>query len=581
MFNKYYQDELSYLREMGQEFARAHPQVAHMLAETGTDPDVERLLEGFAFLTGRIRQRLDSELPELTHALVGLLWPHYLRPIPALSIVQFTGKAALQETQVIPRGASMESAPVDGVPCRFRTTADVRLYPFVLEGAELRAPLAQPASLRLKFAAASQVNLAGLDLGPLRLFLHGEPTPVSTLYLWLCRHVRAVTLRSGSQEARLPDGAITAAGFDDGEALWPYPTDAPGGYRLLQEFFALPERFHFVDVHDLRPLRDMEAADRFELVIEFASPPPDDLRFKPELLRLACVPVVNLMPLRSTPIRIDHEKTEYRLRPDVANAAHYEIFSVDSVVGWEQGTVRERGYRPFFSYEHSPPDEAKIGDYYQVRLRPATGGAGTDTYIAFAADVIAGAMPPPETIACELTCTNRNLPEKLRPGDISVPTSESPAFAEFRNLTRVTPSVSPPLEDRLLWYLISHWSLNYQTLGKIEALRGILSVYNMPALVDRQAQRTHELRLAGLESVQVRPDEILRRGALYRGLDIELEMREDHFAAEGEMFLFASVLNRFFNLFATCNAFTRLRVRGRQKGSVMTWEPILGQQPLL
>ena len=103
MFNKYYQDELTYLRQLGQEFAAANPQVAHMLAETGTDPDVERLLEGFAFLTGRLRQRLDSELPELTHALVGLLWPHYLRPIPALSVVEFRPHASLQDVQTIPR----------------------------------------------------------------------------------------------------------------------------------------------------------------------------------------------------------------------------------------------------------------------------------------------------------------------------------------------------------------------------------------------------------------------------------------------------------------------------------------------
>ncbi|MDU3889721.1 MAG: type VI secretion system baseplate subunit TssF, partial [Serratia liquefaciens] len=42
--------------------------------------DVERLLEGFAFLTGRLRQKLDDELPELSHSLMHLLWPNYMRP---------------------------------------------------------------------------------------------------------------------------------------------------------------------------------------------------------------------------------------------------------------------------------------------------------------------------------------------------------------------------------------------------------------------------------------------------------------------------------------------------------------------
>ena len=57
MFNKYYQDELTYLRELGKEFAAAYPAIAPLLAERGADPDVERLLEGVAFLTGRIRQK--------------------------------------------------------------------------------------------------------------------------------------------------------------------------------------------------------------------------------------------------------------------------------------------------------------------------------------------------------------------------------------------------------------------------------------------------------------------------------------------------------------------------------------------
>jgi len=578
MFNKYYQDELTYLREMGQEFARAHPQVAHMLAETGTDPDVERLLEGFAFLTGRIRQRLDSELPELTHSLVSLLWPHYLRPLPALAIVQFAPRAALQDVQTIPRGTPLESDPVEGTRCRFRTTADVRLHPFSLDTLTLEVPLARPAALRLGFALGPQASLAAADLSPLRLFLHGEMPIVTLLYLWLVRHTRAVILRAGEKTVRLPAESVAAAGFDDREALWPYPPDAFAGYRLLQEYFALPERFFFVDVAGLSPLAELGVTDRFEIIIEFDQKPPDELRVKPGMLRLGCTPVVNLLNAKSAPVRVDHEKTEYRLRPDLANPQHHEIFSVDRVIGWEKGTVNEHEYEPFFSYEHT---RSNGGLYYQTRLRPATVGAGTDTYLAFSADTPSGLMPAIETITADLTCTNRNLPEKLRPGDIRVPTSESPGFAAFQSITRVTPSIAPPLEDRLLWHLMSHMSLNYLSLARVESLRSLLTVYNFPALIDRQAARTHELRLEGIAAVRARPDDMLRRGATYRGVAIELDLREDHFAGEGEMFLFASVLDRFFNLYATLNAYTRLTVRGLQKGTVYSWPPMLGQAPLV
>lgn len=581
MFNKYYQDELTYLRQLGKEFSDAHPQIAHMLGETGTDPDVERLLEGFAFLTGRIRQRLDSELPELTHTLVGLLWPHYLRPVPSLSVVEFRPAVSLQDVQTITAGTTVESAPVEGTRCQYRTTSDIRLYPFSIDAIALETPLSQPAYLRIGLTLGQQAAGASLDWGVLRFFLHGEPTTINNLYLWLCRHVSAVTLRAGTRIARLGPNALAPVGLGDPEPLWPYPSDSFTGFRLLQEYFAFPERYHFLDLIDLRPLAQLEVAGKFEILIEFDERPPDDVRVKPGMLRLGCAPVANLAKLRSAPLHIDHSQSEYRLRPDVANPAHFEVFSVDHVVGWLKTTMAEREYKPFFSYEHTLGPASDSSDYYQTRLRPATVGSGTETYLSFAPQVVSGQMPAVETVACELTCTNRNLSEKLRPGDINWPTSESPAFAEFSNITRVTPTIAPPLEDRLLWHLISHQSLNYLSLARVESLRAVLSVYNFGALIDRQVARSHQLRLEGIRALRARPGEILRHGATYRGLEIELDMQEDRFAGDGDMFLMASVLNQFFGIYATLNSYTRLTIRGAQKGSLYQWPPMLGSQPLL
>ncbi|MBI5867782.1 MAG: type VI secretion system baseplate subunit TssF [candidate division Zixibacteria bacterium] len=581
MFNKYYQDELTYLRQLGQEFAHAHPQIGHMLAETGTDPDVERLLEGFAFLTGRIRQRLDSELPELTHAFVGLLWPHYLRPIPAMSVVQFRPTATLQDLQTIPRGTDLDSVPVDGTRCRFRTTSDVLLYPFSLDATNLDVPLSKPSTLTLGFAVSEKANLAKLNLGALRLYLHGEPAIAFGLYLWLCRHTRAVTYRVGDRQVRLDRDALSAGGFSDKDALLPYPTDAFPGYRLLQEYFSLPEKFLFIDLHDLSPLARMDAGGRFDIIIEFDQRPPDTLRVTPGSVRIGCTPIVNLQSIRSSPIRVDFEKTEYRLRADSPNPDHYEVFSVDRVLGWLRGTVREHEYLPFFSYQHTSAAGNEKREYYQLRLRPATVGHGTETYLSFVTAEETGIMPSTETVAADLTCSNRHLGEKLRPGDISVATSQSPAFAAFENIARVTTSVSPPLEGRLLWRLIAHQSLNYLSLTNLESLRGLLGLYNFHALVDRQAARANELRLSGITAINAHPDEILRHGSTYRGVSIALDLNEDQFAGEGDMYLFASVLNNFLNLYVTMNAFTRLRVAGTQQGGIYEWPPMLGQHALL
>jgi type VI secretion system protein ImpG len=425
-----------------------------------------------------------------------------------------------------------------------------------------------------------QASGAAIDWGSIRLFLHGEPAIINNLYLWLCRHARSVTLRSGTQTAILPASTLIPVGFDAGEPLWPYPLDSFKGFRLLQEYFAFPERYHFIDLNDMKPLAAMNVTSKFEVLIEFDERPPDDVRVKPGMFRLGCTPVANLAKLRSSPVHIDHEKSEYRVRPDVPNPTHFEIFSVHRVVGWVKTTMAEREYRPFFSYEHtmSPVD---AGDYYQTRLRPATVGSGTETYLSFAPQVVSGQMPPVETVACDLTCTNRNLPEKLRTGDINAATSESPAFAEFANITRVTPTIAPPLEDRLLWHLISHQSLNYLSLARVESLRAVLSTYNFGALVDRQVSRSHQLRLEGIKSLRSTPAEILRHGATYRGLEIEIEMQEDRFAGDGDLFLLSCVLSQFLGIYATINSYTRLKVRGSQKGSFYEWPPMLGSQPLL
>ncbi|GAL20894.1 protein ImpG/VasA [Vibrio maritimus] len=128
--SKYFQDELTYLREAGSEFAQYHPKLTQFLSEGTFDPDVERLLEGFAFLTGRIREKIDDELPELTQSLMTLLWPHYMRSVPSMCVTELTPHVGgLSEKTVVKRGAEMASEQVEGTQCLFQTCYDVDLYP--------------------------------------------------------------------------------------------------------------------------------------------------------------------------------------------------------------------------------------------------------------------------------------------------------------------------------------------------------------------------------------------------------------------------------------------------------------------
>jgi type VI secretion system protein ImpG len=337
----------------------------------------------------------------------------------------------------------------------------------------------------------------------------------------------------------------------------------------------------FYDLLGLEPIQELDTDGGFEISFEFSKRWDTAVQVGPENLLLYCTPIVNLFSHEADPIRIEHERLAYRLRPHGADPKHYEIFSVDRVHGWDEGTSRQRVYEPFFSFKHGQETLGREDIFYRTRLQEAVVGRGTDSYISFVNNQDMTEMPATEVVSAELTCSNRSLPSQLRPGDIRVPTDNSPEYATFRNITTVTPSVPPPLGGELHWRLISHLSLNYQSLSRIDALRKVLSIYNFQALHDRQAARASELRLQGILSVKTHPAERLFRGTMVRGTQMQLELQEDRFAGEGDMVLFATILNEFFSLYATLNSFSHLEVRGTQQGETYQWPPKLGQQSII
>ena len=607
MFNKYYQDELTFLREMGSEFARAHPKIANLLSDRAADPDVERLMEGFSFLAGQLRQKLDDELPELTHSLLGLLFPHYLRPVPSMTIIQFQPGPEVDALLPIRKGAYLDSVPVNDQPCRFRTCYDVEMAPLELTEAALEAPLSAEHSLRLRFQTLNAALVPDLELQNLRLFIHGDPHISYELMLRLRRRVARIVVQAivGGRPQRsfeLPPSALKPVGFDPEQAILPYSDHSFSGYRLLQEYFALPEKFLFFDVEGLGPLAKLGADHIFEIVFAFDRPGETGIPVTPGNFLPYCTPAVNLFKHDADPVHIDHTRTEYRIRPAGGNMEHHEIYSIDHVVGFATGSAERVGYEQFYAFTHFETSKHKGRGYYQERVRNlarpreddeeievyqmavqsgATVGHGTDTYLSFVSLDQSAAVPLAETISIDLTCTNRHLPERLNVADIRVPTETSPEFASFRNVRKPTSSVQPPLDGGLHWRLISHLSLNFISLIELESLRGILELYNLQAHYDQQAARENEQRMAGIISIGMRPSEWIYHGAPVRGRAVSMELDEEKFAGEGDMHLFADVMSQFFALYATVNSFTQLTARGTRRGEVYTWPRQLGQQIIL
>lgn len=577
MLNRYFQQELSHLKDLGQAFSKAHPAVAPMLSGPSTDPDVERLLEGVAFLTALLRQKLDDEFPEIIHELVQLIWPHYLRPIPSTTIVEFTPKPTLKQSMKIPVGVQLASVPVDGTSCLFRTCFETTVHPLQVKEARLEeAPGKSPAIILNMQLNGPQLS----DWQPeyLRFYIAGDYAVSADLYLLLQNHLRHIELvpSEGGQSLLLPATHLKPAGFDEKESLFPYPPQSFPGYRILQEYFILPAKFLFLDLSGWQQWQNRGDSSEFE--IRFVL---DSLPFKPARVRasnfvLGATPAINIFNHEADPIRLDHRKTDYEIRPAGANANHYQVYSVDKVVGFVQGSAKEKIYVPFDLF--SAKQESRPVYYSKLRRSPI--GSGFNVLLSFAYPETAD-TPRTEIISVKAHCTNGNLPEGLQVGDISQPTSSSPEFIEFRNITVPTTNVLPPIGSNLLWRFLSHLSLNYLTLSSAENLRTLLELYVFEETRDKTSIIANRKRIDGIEGVAARGANRMVAGVMMRGLELEMKIRQDHFVGPGDLYLFGNIMDYFLGNYASINTYTRLTIKEAVKGEVYKWPARIGKHPLI
>jgi type VI secretion system protein ImpG len=579
VFSKYYQNELTYLREMGKAFGNSNPALAGMLVERGGDPDVERLLEGFAFLTARIRERIDDAVPEVVHGLVDLLVPHYLRPIPACSVVEFTPHARLLRGRSrIPAGAELSSKPVEGTACLFQTTRPVDLLPLTLGDTTLDQSSPSMPVLRVQLQAPEQGRAEIFSEEGLGLFLQAELAVGATLMAWLCRHLRGVVVRSTSSggSVRLPPGCLRAVGFEPEWPLLPWPTRAPDAYRLLQEYFTLPQKFFFVELRGLQPAASL-TGEMLELVFEFEQPPPLPGRVPKDVFRLHCAPVVNLFRTSADPVRVGLLGHEHLLRATELDPGHMEVYSVDAVTGLQPGRSERQAYRPFFDFAHGPGGNSR---FYRLRRALSPLDDGMDTFLSVGSPRDMSPGLAEETLSLDLTCTNRSLPGRLQVGDICVPTPSAPTTARFRNILAVTKPVRPPMGTELHWRLLSHLALSQCSLTDTESLRSLLALYNFQATADQTLARANQLRIGALRSVTPRQVTRFLEGAPIRGLQLVIDVDESGFTGTGDAFLFGGVLDALFASHAGMNSFSEVLLRLQPSQVEYRWLPKNGRQPI-
>jgi type VI secretion system protein ImpG len=603
----YYESELTFLRQIGAEFADKYPKIASRLLlepDRCEDPHAERILESFALLAARVHLRIDDDFPQITEALLNIIYPHYLRPVPSMSIAQFhtdAERGKMTSSLKIPKGSVLYSRPVEGVPCKFRTSYDVTLWPFKVSQALWTTPdrirpalrASEAAVLRVELECFPDVSFEKLDLENLTFYLNGESALVHSLYELLCRNcVRILVRDPGNPKTpvrELPVRNLEPMGFAENEDVLPYPRRSFMGYRLLQEYFSFPEKFFFLNLKGLSEFRASGLTSKAELLF-LISPFEQDGRHQrlevavnDKTLRLGATPIINLFAQVAEPILVDQTRYQYPIVPDARRRQTMEIYSVDEVVSTDAETHETVTYHPLYSERHMVQGITPAYWYISRSESNRKGDEGTDVFLSLV-DLSARPMELDyDTVTVRCTCTNRDLVSRLpfgsENGDFEM--TGAAAIKKIVALHKPTRTLRPPLDGKTLWSLISHLSLNYLSIvddGK-EALQKILELYDFSDSPESKKQ------IGGITSVDARRHftrVISEHGIGFaRGTRVEIEFDEEQFSGGGA-YLFASVLEKFFGLYASMNSFSQLVARSRQRKELLEeWAPRAGQSILI
>jgi type VI secretion system protein ImpG len=617
-----YESELTFVREVGQEYAREFPKIAARLnlgSFDVADPYVERLLEGFALLAARIQLKLEAEFPTFTQSLLQIVYPHYLAPTPSMAVVQFRPEQTLRGTPqgvLLPRNTELHSllGTEDQTNCEFRTAHPVQLLPIELTDAEyIGSPAAVAAlglpeqrnvkaAIRLRLKALGEVPFAKIALENLPLFLSGPEGARVRLYEQLLANLSGIYVRPTERplpwQERLPVSSMRAVGAEPEEALLPRAPESFDGYRLVQEYYAMPERFLFVELRDMDRAVGRCAGKELEIILLLdRSEPVLASGFGPDHLALFCTPAINLFPRRSDRVNLSEREVEQHVVPDRMRPLDFEIFSVLAVEGYAADGGAPQPFLPFYAANDLSrnPDHRS---YYLLRREPRqlssrarqrgprSSYLGHEVFISLVDPEAAPFRHGLRQLGLDLLCTNRDLPLSMPIGkqhtDLTI--TVSAPVASIRCLVGPTPPRPCRTDGEYAWRFLSHLGLNYLSLVDTDSLHGAAALRELLRLYVPTSTSVAARQLEALTSVACHP--IVRRipgagpVAAGRGLEITLTIDEAPFGGAGSIVM-AGVLDRFLAKYVSINAFTETVLKSPERGEVMRWPMRIGQRPVL
>lgn len=596
-FLTYYRRELTYLRQAGQHFAHKHPKIARRLelsALESPDPHTERLLESFAFMTARLHQEIDDRLPQISSALLGILYPQLVSPVPSMSIAQFImdpSKGKMTSGTEIPKNTPLFTYAEEGVTCQFRTGYPVNLWPIEVVSAEFtqaeeyvffNCTRKTDWYLKLRLRAID-LDFSDLDLKTLRFYINGENIIRFGLYdiIFAQNSFQVLTSIEDTQLKELPEGSLKQVGFKVKEGLLPAPDHSHPSYQLLHEYFHFPEKFLFFDVDNLHL---NEGGEYAEILISLEDTRNiENLSISESNFKLGCTPILNLFHKVTDPLRIDHQKFEYRLVPDQRRERTTEIYSIEKVTLTHDNVQDSEVLIPYFSYDHESYQlDPQV--YWLSRRAPSEKREvpGTDIYLSFVDLAFNAKLPTSQIIYAHTLCTNRFLAEQVPAGGL-LQVEETYPTSKIVCLMRPTPQTYSPQDGETLWRLVAQLAINHLSISTgdaaVRALKETLRLY-AGSRKNQAHMDINAIRELKSSPITRRMGDEAWRGYV-NGLHVTLTMDELHHTGESA-FLLACVLRHFFTLQASENSFVEIQLNSLQReGTWIKWNPLHGDQLIL
>ncbi len=559
-----YQAELQNLKDNAREFARKYPALAPHLAGASSDPDVERILQGTAFLSAGIQERLDTDFPEFAQSILRLVAPDYLKEIPATTIIEFKPRNILNNVITIKQGAKLDSQKVSGINCRFHSCTDINIYPLTINSCELNQHSGS-SELDIIINNTSLANSA-VQLSELPLHIAGDYIDASQIYYLLTKKLESVSIVQGQQITELTDAEVEPMGWGQDFNLLENHKTSLHSYRRLQEYFINKYKFLFVNLKGFNENQPLPKA--FKIRFKFKQN-THGLQVNKNSFKLFCTPAINLFETDAEPIPLTHKQNDLRLNPIRNTNNHLTIHSLLKVSGQNRRSSEKNSYIDF----SLAAKEQGNHPVYEL-IQKYTGPQEVDSLLRISFPP-GYELPMREVLTAKLRCSNGLLTQQLKLGDVNVNTPDVPDLVSFSNVSAISEYIAPITDGSILWKLLAHLTVNYLPIADLDNLKALLNLYNPTEKSDAKDHAENKKRINSLKQMRNTSSQRLYRGYLISGQRIEIDVDSTGFTSTGDLYLFGELIYSVLKQFADINSYIELSINNLTNGEQLSWQPSL------